>query len=70
MRDRDNQESIEMEGVQNDWDALYHSQPDFDEQNIRNMADDGGLFQKSLENIAEQNLIESLLFREDHSGTS
>jgi hypothetical protein len=58
------------EGVQNDWDVLYHSQPDFDQNNFRNLADEGGVFQRSIENFQDQNLFEQLIFRDENSGVS
>jgi hypothetical protein len=38
------QELIEVQHGNENWDALYNSQPDLDQSNIRNIADDGGLF--------------------------
>jgi len=72
VRYRESDNLLGMDQLPNQsWDALYNSQQDeFDPHNIRNMADDSGLFQRSIENIAEQNLIENLLFREDNSGIS
>jgi hypothetical protein len=44
VRYREEQELIEVQHGNENWDALYNSQPDLDQSNIRNIADDGGLF--------------------------
>ena len=70
VRYRDSNDLVELRHSSEHWDVLYNSQPDLDQSNIRNVADDGGLFQRSLENIVDQNLIQTLLFREENSGVS
>jgi hypothetical protein len=44
VRYKEGGDLMELQHSNENWDALYNSQPDLDQSNIRNVADDGGLF--------------------------
>lgn len=58
-----------LEPRQSDWDVLYNSQDGFDENNIRNLADDGDRFQMQMQS-ANENLFDQFIYREEGSGVS